>query len=129
MNLTALEEAHWVFTNRDNYDRQQKYDAAVSLSEWGMFSLRQVAAICGISHSTVKAVAGSKSEKTGGRFDPSCLPALLDIRERRARGEDVEPSEVLRIVDGGTSLGFAARLSELPESYFRRMFAKAKETQ
>lgn len=129
MNLTPLEEAHWVFTHRDNYDRQQKYDAAVSLSQWGMFSLRQVAAIAGISHSTVKQVAGSKSEKTGGRFDPACLAELLRISARKARGEEVDAGAVRRMIDAGsgTSLGFAAKLGGVSESYLRRKYTKAKE--
>ncbi|MBT2484836.1 MULTISPECIES: hypothetical protein [unclassified Microbacterium] len=127
MNLTPLEEAHWVYTHREEYDRQQRYDAAVSLSQWGRFSLRQVAAICGIAHSTVKVVAGSKSEKTGGRFNPACLPILIDIRGRRVRGEAVDADTVRRLVSTGTSLGFAARLSEIPESYLRRRLERSEE--
>lgn len=131
MNLTALEEAHWVYSHRDNYDRQQRYDAAASLSQWSLFSLRQVAAITGISHSTVKQVAGSKSEKTGGRFDPACLEDLLTVQQRRARGEEVEPQLVRRMIDAGagTSVGFAERLGGLPEGYLRRKYAKAKEAE
>jgi hypothetical protein len=127
MNLTPLEEAHWVYTHRDEYDRQQKYDAAASLSQWGLFSLRHVAAICGIAHTTVKVVAGSKSEKTGGRFDPACLPALIEIRARRSRGEEVDAASVAQIISSGTSLGFAAKLSGVSESYLRRRSEKAEE--
>lgn len=129
MNLTALEEAHWVFSHRDDYDLQQKFDAAVSLSQWGRFSLRQIALIAGISHSTVRRVAGSKAEKTGGRFDPACLSDLLKISGRRARGEEVSPQQVEEMVDAGagTSIGFAAKLGGIPEAYLRRRYVKAKE--
>ncbi|WP_217182678.1 hypothetical protein [Streptomyces sp. AC495_CC817] len=127
MNLTPLEEAAWVYAHQSDYDRQQRFDAAASLSQWGLFSLRQVGAIAGVSHSTVRKLAKPKSDRTGGKFDPECLELLLDIRRRYARGEDVEPEAVAQLADAGTSLGFAARLAGIPESWLRRRYTKAKK--
>lgn len=116
-----LEEAAWVWAHAQNYDRQQKYDAAASLGEWGIFSLRQIGAIVGLGHSTVQKLV-TKTARTGGKFDPACLVPLLEMSKRRRRGEPVEPGEVASMLSAGsgTSPGFAARLGGISETYLRR---------
>ena len=126
---TALEEAAWVHEHLEQYDRQQRFDAAASLAQWGIFSLRQIGAIVDLSHTTVVKVATGKTDRTGGRFSPECLPLLADMRARHARGEEIAPAEVEELIDagGGTSLGFAARLGGIPQSLLRRRYKQAKE--
>lgn len=123
---SALEEAAWVYSRIGNYDKQQKFDAVASLAEWGVFSLRHVAAITGLSHTTVRRIAWSKSDKTGGTFHPDCLVPLLEIRKRYLRGEQVTADEVRDMLNAGsgTSIYFAARLGGLKESWVR---SKSKE--
>lgn len=122
MSITALDEALYVWTRRENLDRQARFDAATSLGEWGLFSLRQIAAIVGLSHTTVARLTGGREARTGGKFDPACLTALRDISLRRRRGEAVEQGEVKAMLDAGsgTSAGFAARLGGISESWLRR---------
>lgn len=129
MNLTALEQAAWVYSHQASYDRQQRFDAAVDLGEWGIFSYRQIGAITGLSHSTVQRIVKQKADKTGGRFDPECLGPLVELRSRRLRGEEVDPADVRDLLarGSGTSAGFAAKLGGLPESWIRRQCHKAKE--
>lgn len=120
--MDPLEHAAWVFAHADNYDRQQRYDAAVALAEWGVFSPRHVGLIVGFSHTHVRRLAPGKKDRTGGTFSPEVLAPLLDIRKRVARGEQVEPAEVRAMLHAGTgtSIYFAARLSGLKESWIRK---------
>lgn len=119
---TPLEEAEWVYRHAAQYDRQQRFDAAVSLGEWGLFSFRQIGAIVGMSHTSVRKIVAAKTNKTGGKFDPACLTALLDIVKRRRQGETVPPDEVrdMLAAGSGTSPYVASKLSGLSESYYRR---------
>lgn len=122
---TALHEAAWVYENQRNYDRQQRFDAAVSLGEWGIYSYRQIGAIVGLSHSTVSKLI-RKPEKTGGTFSPECLAPLLELSKRRRAGGDLEPDDLRDMLAAGTgtSVHFAARLSGIAESYIRRQIRK-----
>lgn len=126
---SALEEAAWVYEHRDNYDLQQRFDAAASLAQWGVFSLRQVGAIVRLSHTTVAKVARAKQDKTGGKFSPECLPLLFELQRAHARGEGIAAADVAAMVDAGsgTSFGFAARLAGISETQLRRRYTQAKE--
>lgn len=121
-NMTALENATWVHSRLDSYDKQQRFDAAVELGEWGVFSFRQIGAIVGLSHSTVRKLVSAKSDRTGGTFSPECLEALLDISRRRLREEEVDPQEVrdMLTAGSGTSAYVAAKLGGISESWLRR---------
>lgn len=119
---TALEEAAWVYGHIKQYSKQQRFDAAVSLSEWGIFSLRHVGLIVGLSHTTVRRIAKHKPDKTGGTFSPECLVPLLSIQKRHRRGEPIEAGEVRAALDAGTgtSAYFAAKLAGVKESWIRK---------
>ena len=121
--MTPIEEAAWVYANVDGFDRQKRFDAAVSLGEWKVFSLRQIAALTGLSHTTVYKLTGSKKDRTGGKFSPECLPELINISARRKRGDEVKPAEVKAMLSAGsgTSPYFAAKLGGISESWLRRL--------
>ncbi|WP_406245816.1 hypothetical protein ACI7YT_12300 [Microbacterium sp. M] len=125
---TALEEAAWVYSSIENYDRQQRFDAAVSLAEWKVFSSRQIARIVGISHSTVAQLGGAKTDKTGGRFDPDSLSILCKLAKRRRAGEALDPAEVAEALDigTGTSPYMASRLTDIPRMHLIRRYNAAK---
>jgi hypothetical protein len=125
---SALEEAAWVYQRIADYDRQQRFDAVVSLSEWGVFSLRHVGQIVGLSHTQVRRIAGGKHDRTGGTFDPACLAPLLEIQKRYRRDEPIEPGAVHAALSAGhgTSAYFAARLTDMTEGWFRAR-SKSKE--
>lgn len=124
--LTPLEFAAWVYPRIADYDKQQRFDAAVGLGEWGVFSYRQIAVMVGLSHTTVARLVSKKSARTGGRFDPECLTALLDIRGRKLRGEEIRPGEVREMLEAGmgTSAYMAAKLGGIPESWLRKEMKK-----
>lgn len=123
---TPLGEAEWVYRNIEQHDRQQRFDAATSLGEWGVFSLRQIAAIVGLSHTTVHRLVKPKTARTGGTFDPECLTPLLDIATRRRRNEPVQPGELRAMLSAGsgTTAYVAAKLSGLSEMWIRRTSRK-----
>ena len=118
---TAIEQAAWVYARSSDYDKQQRFDAATELGEWGIFSSRQISAITGVGHSTALKLS-PKSAKTGGRFSPECLAPLLDISRRKARGEQIKTAEVsdMLAAGNGTSTYMAARLGGISESWLRR---------
>jgi len=120
--MDALQEGAWVYSHLEHYSRQQRFDAAASLAEWGVFSLRQIGAIVGLSHTTVRRIAKHKPDRTGGTFSPECLEPLLEIRKRYRRGEPVTTAEIRRMLHAGTgtSIYFAARLSGIREGWLRR---------
>lgn len=130
---TPLEEAAWVYSHIDQYDRQQRFDAAASLAEWRVFSIRQIARIVGLSVTPVADLlkASRKSDKTGGRFDPASLPALKELAQRRRRSEEIEPAKVAEALDagGGTSPYMASRLTGIPRTHLVRRYNKAKGEQ
>lgn len=117
----ALEEAAWVYPRIRQYDRQQRFDAAASLAEWGVFSLRHIARIVGVSHTHVRRIARGKHDRTGGTFDPECLVPLLEIRKRYRRDEDMDADAVRSMLTAGsgTSVYFAAKLAGIKESWLR----------
>jgi hypothetical protein len=124
--VTALDEAAWIYSRLENYDRQQRLDAIISLNEWGAFSLRNLGSIFGISHTHAARFVTPKSVRTGGTFSPECLAPLLEIRQQVRRGEPVEPSAVAAMLSAGTgtSVYFAARLAGVNEHWLRRQLKK-----
>lgn len=124
---TALEEAHWVYSRIDQYDKQDRFDAAVSLGEWKMFSLRQIARIVDMPHTTVAGAVQAKGDKTGGRFDPEALEPLMALAIRRRKSEPLDPQQVAEAIDAGlgTSLYMASRLTGIPRSHLMRRYAEA----
>lgn len=127
--MTAIEQAAWVYEHRGEYDKQGSFDAVAALGEWGVFSSRHLQAITGVGHTTALRLA-PKTARTGGAFSPDCLAPLLDIAQRRARGEAVEPEEVRDALSAGgrTSPGMAAKLTGIPESWIRRRLTRARQS-
>lgn len=126
---TPAEEAAWVYSRLDQYDRQQRFDAAVSLAEWGVFSLRQVAKVVGLSHSAVAVAVRGKTDKTGGRFDPEALSALVALLRARRKGEHIAPDLVAEALDAGTGTSsyMASKLTGIPRMQLVRRYEKARK--
>lgn len=125
---TALGHAAWIYAHIDQYDKQQRFDAAVALGEWKVFSLRQIARITGLAHTTVAQLVKGKTEKTGGKFDPEALSLLVELSKRRHRSEPLEPADVRAALNAGagTSPYMAARLTDIPRTHLIRRYNAAK---
>lgn len=126
---TPLEEAQWVYSRLGNYDRQQRFDAAISLAEWGVFSLRQIAKITGISHTAVAGLVQAKNDKSGGKLDPEALEPLVDLMQARRKGEDLDPDQVVEALDAGngTSPYMASKLTDIPRMHLVRRYERARK--
>jgi hypothetical protein len=122
---TALEQALYYYDRREALDKQARYDAAVALGAFGIFSARQIAGFVGISHQQASALIGKK-DRTGGRLNPLALRPLLEISQQWAR-EELDNASVVAALDAGVSTWLAARLSGIPRSTLMRRYVKGKE--
>lgn len=127
---TPLSEALWVYSRLAQYDKQQRFDAAVSLAEWQLFSLRQIAKITGLSHSSVATLVQSKNDKTGGKFDPEGLEALTALQKARQAGRELDGQQVTEALDsgGGTSTYMASKLTDIPRMSLVRKYEKERRS-
>ncbi|MDL5351123.1 hypothetical protein [Microbacterium sp. zg-YB36] len=121
---TALEEAIFVHEHRDNLDRQARFDAAVSLAEWGVFSGAQIGTITGLNRATVAKLIGKK-DRTGGRLTVESLKPLLHLAQLRRRDE-VDVLAVKEALDAGASRRMCARLTGWSEGQLRRQADRAE---
>lgn len=121
---SPLEEAIFVHEHHATMDRQARFDAAVSLAEWQVFSATQIAAIVGLSVPVVARLIG-KRDRTGGRLTPQSLRPLLHLAQLKARGE-VDVQAVKVALDAGASRRMTARLTGWPETTLRRHAERAE---
>lgn len=117
-NHQALKEATYIYAHRDTFTRQGLVDAVVSLSEWNLFSNRQIVAITGMSMRDVCALT-KKTDRTGGSFNPEALPNVIALSEARARGEKGQKA-IVAALEGGVSLSMLAKLTGAPKSSLAR---------
>lgn len=76
--LTLLKETKRVFAGANYMNRQQRFDAVISLAEWGVFSVGQLSQITGMSTSAIHAM---NLEKKGGagRFNPMSIDTMIQL--------------------------------------------------
>lgn len=120
---SALELAIWYYERREFYTKQDKFDAAVALGEYKLFSSRQISAIIDLPHTYVAKLI-NKTDKTGGRFDPKALRPLLKVAQQQARGE-VEAFAVKEALDAGVTKYLASRLTLVARTTLERRYAQA----
>jgi hypothetical protein len=121
--VSALEEAVVAHEQSEYMDRQGRFDAAVSLAEWDVFSSIQIAKIVGLPRVTVSRLIGKK-DRTGGRLPLASLRPLLDLSRARSRGE-VDLAAVKTALDAGASRRMASRLTSIPETTLKRHYDRA----
>jgi hypothetical protein len=98
---------------------------AIGLGQAGMFSNRHIAAITGLSVDLVCDIV-KKSDKTGGRFNPESLPLIFDLWLEYVDG-GTNPQLISTIVNSGTSVGFLARLTDIPATSLSRWLKRYNE--
>lgn len=129
MRTTPLEQAAGAWADIQNTSdevprRQIQMDAAAELGAWdGFFSNANIALITGLNPDTVAKVTG-KTTKTGGRLAPASLPLLLDLRLAYIRQKRVDRSEVLAIVNLGTSPAMISKLTGIGRT---RLYSIARQ--
>ena len=104
--------------------RDERISAAWELASYEVFSSRQLGAILDIDWWTAR-TKNEKTGRTGGAFNADSLADLRDAAEAYERGE-VDPVQVARILDAGTSRRMVTRLTGIPESTVQRCKARAE---
>lgn len=118
-NHAALTQARDTWRGRANLDKQGKFDAAVALGEWGLFSNRHIAKFTGLSPATVNALI-TKPERTGGRLEPEALEPVIEVLHMRVRGE-IDNAKVRTAIEAGVSVNFLAKLAGIPQRTLARI--------
>lgn len=115
--MTPLQEALHVYENRGTYPRETLLEAAASLGTHGVFSVRGIAAITGLSYRDVARVV-HKTDRTGGKLHPAVLTHLARLVEVRERNE-ADVIAAARALEG-VSANYAERLTGIPDTTLRR---------
>lgn len=100
--------------------------AAVDLAESGVWSLRHLALITGLTEGRIARKVALKAERTGGRFNPESLPHMLNAIEGRRRDEPIQ-DEVAQAVTLGTGPYLVSRLTGIPASSVKWYCARAHQ--
>ena len=122
--LQAINQAIWI---RDNYKRLSKdslIEKIQELAEFRIFSGRQISKICGgsLSHVVISSIV-SKTDKSGGRFDPVSLEDIREALFSKERGR-TDYKSVKNALDAGTSQNMVARLTGINQSAISRKFGE-----
>lgn len=122
--LQAINEAIWIRENANKISRDLLIERLQELSEYSLFSNRQMAKICGnkISHNVLGGYI-QKSDKSGGNFNPT---SLEDIREALFSKERkrINYNAILRALEAGTSQGVISKLTGISQSTISRKFGE-----
>lgn len=96
------------------------YKAVQELGEFEFWSYRQLAAICRnqISHSKVAHLV-SKTDKKGGKFNPSTLEACRDLVFQKSIHK-IDWDKIKEVESSGTSGDMIARITGIPRSSIYR---------
>ena len=120
----ALSEAIWLRDHAESMDRQQLFDAVISLGEYKLFSNRQISAITNgmVTHTIVGELIGKKN-KTGGNLNVGTLDILRNILYSRAN-KRTDYNLVRDAVGLGTSQGMVSRLTGVNQSSISKRLDK-----
>ena len=111
----ALNEAIHLRDNVAAMRHESIIIAVKNLAQYGIFSARQLSAICNgrLSHHVVTRTIG-KTDKTGGNLNAGTLDILRNVLYSRANGV-TDYKLVADAVSGGTSQGMVSKLTGIPQ--------------
>jgi hypothetical protein len=118
--VVAMNEAKYLYTHSVYMDRQQRYEAVISLSEWELFSVGQLAQISGLSTSTLYGMDVKLPSKGSGRFNPQSLDTLLQLRLNFNNKLPLNKVLLQAAVDDGNSRRVISKLTGLGLSTIAR---------
>ncbi len=111
----ALNEAIHLRNHANAMAQDAVIIAVKNLSQYGIFSARQLAAITNgrVSHHTITRII-NKTDKTGGNLNAGTLDILRNILYSRANGV-TDYKLVADAVSSGTSQGMVSKLTGIPQ--------------
>jgi hypothetical protein len=121
--LYAINEAIWIRDNAQRISVPALVEKLQDLAEYKLYSSRQMANICGgvLKHNTISGYL-SKSDKSGGRFNPASLEDLREALFSKERGR-IDYVSVKNALDSGTSQGMVSKLTGINQSMISRKFS------
>ncbi|MDF2990246.1 MAG: hypothetical protein K0S37_760 [Microbacterium sp.] len=126
-NLEAVKQALNIYRHADKLDPAWRLNAVTTLGKHGLWSLTQIVAISGVPMHDVRRTI-SKSDHTGGRFNPDTLSLLVEEFELRSSG-GLNDALTARIIQEGTSLGMTAKLLGVTPGTIRTQLERSARNQ
>ena len=123
-NYEAVKQAFDIYKRKDALDEFGKEDAVALLGSQGLWSQRQMSAITGATPFFV-AQRNTKTDTTGGKFNPQTFDLLLEAIELYDAGE-TNRHLLRRIFEAGTSVFMMSRLIGIPVSTIQWNIKRAK---
>ena len=123
--LQAINEAIWIRDNCERISKDLLIDRLQEISEYGLFSNRQLARICNnkVSHALIGQYT-KKNTNAGGKIAPESLEDLREALFSKERKRISYP-HVQRALEAGTSQGMVAMVTGINQSSISRRFADA----
>lgn len=120
----ALNEAIWIRDHADTISREDLVTSVSTLGLYGVFSSRQISAICNgkLSPRFVAGLIG-KTDKTGGNLNPGTLEILRGILYSRA-DKRTDKRLIKAALSEGNSQGMIAKLTGVSQSLVSKISRK-----
>jgi hypothetical protein len=120
--LQAINLAIWVRDNSKKVEREVLVYNLQDLAEYGIFSNRQLQAICRneLSYTTIGGYT-NKTSKNGGNFNPESLEDLREILFAKHNGQ-INYKAIERALQTGTSQGMISKLTGVAQSTISKHF-------
>lgn len=118
--LYAINEAIWLRDHAHTMSKEVLIERLVAISEYDLFSNRQLEAICcgAMRHNTIGNYI-KKVDKSGGRLEPRSLENIREALFSKERGK-VDYNQVRKALKWGTSQGMIAKLTGINQSAISR---------
>lgn len=101
--VTALAEAGRLYKYSRHMTRQQRFDSIVSIAEWDLFTVGQIAQLAGVSTSTIYGMKITKLGYGSGKFNPMSIDTLTQLLFNRMNGAPLNKVLLQAAVDEGNS--------------------------
>lgn len=121
----ALAEAGRLYNGSPRMNNKERYSAVVHLALHGVFSVGQLAQICGVSRATVNEWVDAQFRGPTGKFNPRTIDTLLQLRLDRLAKAPVNQFLLRMVLDNGNSQAVVARLTGLSQSTISRSVAQS----
>ena len=116
----AMTDAKYLYEHSKNMDNQRIYDFLVSLNEYQLFSIGQLAQLSGVSVSTIHNWRITAPAVGSGRFNPQSLDTLIQLRLNFINGRPLNMRLLSGAAEDGNSHRVIAKFTGLTPSQISR---------
>jgi hypothetical protein len=121
--LQAINEAIWIRDNSALISRDVLVERLREISEYGLFSSRQLARICNnkLSHTSISFYI-EKNSNSGGKVAPESLEDVREALFSKERGAISYP-HIKSALEAGTSQNMVSKMTGINQSGISRMLS------